>query len=155
MMLKRRLSRSRIPREISHNLAVGPTVLTGSSPASQAIYYATKIASANANANSVVVTFTKTAYYPDVRILEYKGISNSNPVDAKVASSSAGGISSNSGMATTNNANDLLLGANFVWSSTTGPGQGYAKRLVTPDKEGYRRRSSPIVGGARTVRQPL
>src|ERR1700758_2782671 len=38
-------------------LAVGPTVLTGSAPLTQAIYYAKNIASATAGANSVTLSF--------------------------------------------------------------------------------------------------
>jgi hypothetical protein len=57
-------------------LIVGPTVLTGPTPLSQAIYLAKKIPATIAGANSVTVTFNSTAAFPDIRILEYSGIDN-------------------------------------------------------------------------------
>ena len=58
-------------------LAVGPTVQTGT--ATQAIYYAKNIVAATANTNSVTVTFSTAANYPDIRIAEYAGLDPSNP----------------------------------------------------------------------------
>ena len=64
-----------------YQLAVGPTVLTGSAPLSQAIYYAKNISAATAGANTVTVTFNAAAIYADIRILEYSGIDPVTPVD--------------------------------------------------------------------------
>ncbi len=47
-----------------YHLAVGPTVLTGSAPLSQAIYYAKNISAAIAGANTVTVNFNAAADYP-------------------------------------------------------------------------------------------
>jgi hypothetical protein len=115
-----------------YQLAVGPTVLTGSNPVSQSIYYAKNISAATAGANTVTVTFNAAAYYPDVRILEYSGIDAISPVDVSAAATGNSGTSS-SGAVITKHATDLLVGANLVWTSTTGPGSGLTQRLLTSD----------------------
>src|SRR5581483_9370769 len=99
--------------------AVGPTIVSGS--LSQSIYYARNIQAAAAGANTVTVTFSVAAVYPDIRILEYSGADASNPVDV-VAASSGSSTTSNSGSATTTNPTDLILGANIVFTSTTAAG---------------------------------
>jgi len=137
-------------------LAVGPTVQSGT--ATQAIYYAKKIAAAGANANTVTVTFNTGANSPDVRIAEYSGIDPSNPVDA-VAAGQGRGTASDSGSVNTGNANDLLVGANLVQQTTSTPGSGYASRLITsPDgdiledeivtKAGSQSATAAVTGGA-------
>ena len=111
--------------------AVGPTIQSGL--ASQSIYYAKNIISAGAGTNSVTVTFSLAAAYPDIRILEYRGADTNNPVDV-TAANSGNSSTSNSGLATTTNATDLILGANLVRTLTTGPGSGFTRRLLTqPD----------------------
>jgi hypothetical protein len=113
-----------------YQLAVGPTVMTGSNQAvSQSIYCAKNI---SAGANTVTVTFTAAAYYPDIRILEYSGIDAVSPVDVSAANK-GNSATSTSGAVVTNNATDLLVGANTVWTSTTGPGSGFTQRLLTQD----------------------
>jgi hypothetical protein len=111
--------------------AVGPTTISGSPwPISQSIYYARNIATAAAGANSVTVTFSPAAAYPDIRILEYSGADPNNPVDVTAASSGSSTTSS-SGSATTTNPIDLLFSANTVDTNTTGPGSGFTQRLLT------------------------
>jgi len=111
--------------------AVGPTVQSGL--ASQSIYYAKNIVSAATGTNTVTVTFASAAVYPDIRILEYSGADPTNPVDV-TAANSGNSATSSSGSATTTNATDLIFGANLVQSTTTGPGSGFTKRLLTtPD----------------------
>ena len=109
--------------------AVGPTVVSGS--LSQSIYYAKNIAAAAAGANVVTVTFSTAAVYPDIRILEYSGADPSNPVDVTAAGSGTSSTSA-SASATTTNATDLIFGANIVATTTTSPGSGFTKRLLTP-----------------------
>lgn len=111
-------------------LAIGPTVLSGT--ASQSIYYAKSIASAAAGANTVKVTFAGSSYYPDVRIAEYSGADPSNPVDVVAGGSSRSGSTANSGSVTTTTAADLLVGANYLQSVTSGPGSGFTSRVITP-----------------------
>ena len=114
-----------------YKVAVGPTIQSGT--ATQVIYYASNIAAAAANANTVTVTFNTGARYADIRIAEYSGINPATPVDA-VAAGQGNGTSSSSGSVTTTNANDLLVGANIVQMGTMGAGSGYANRVITsPD----------------------
>lgn len=117
----------------SYTRAVGPTTVSG--VASQSIYYAKNIAAAPAGANTVTVTFSPAAQFPDVRILEYSGADESAPVDV-VAAGSGNSASSSSGFATTTSPLDLLFGANLVISTTTGAGSGFTSRLLTsPDAD--------------------
>jgi hypothetical protein len=98
-----------------YQLAVGPTLLSGANggPLSQSIYYAPNIPAASAGANTVTVTFTQAANYADIRVLEYSGLAQTNPVDT-VASASGNSTTSSSGNLTTTSATDLLIGANVV-----------------------------------------
>src|SRR5579862_2441638 len=115
----------------TYTLAIGPTTVSGT--LSQSIYYAKGITSAAAGANTVTVTFTQAAIYPDIRILEYAGLSASNPVDVTTASTGSNSVSS-SGAVNTTNAADLIFGANIVTGLTTGPGSGFTNRILTsPD----------------------
>ena len=116
-----------------YQLAVGPTVLTGSAPMSQAIYYARNIAAATAGANTVTVKFNAAAASVDLRILEYSGIDPVNSLDVSAAATGNSALSS-SGTVITKNAHDLLVGANMVWTGSTGSGSGATQRLLTtPD----------------------
>src|SRR5581483_3380370 len=113
-----------------YTLAVGPTVQSG--VASQSIYYAKNIVAATAKTNIVTVTFSRSAAYPDIRILEYSGADPNNPVD--VAGAGTGSSSTSSASATTTNVADLVFAANLVQTMTTGAGNGFTKRLITsPD----------------------
>lgn len=114
-----------------YTLAVGPTQASGQ--LSQSIYYARGILAAGASGNTVTVRFTVPAQYADIRILEYSGLDRVNPVDATAAAIGTS-ATSNSGAATTTNANDLIFGANIVFTRTTGPGTGFTNRMITsPD----------------------
>src|SRR6185369_9120572 len=90
----------------TYQRAVGPTVRSGA--ATQSIYYAANITAAPAGGNTVTVTFSPAAAFANVRIAEYSGIATSNPVDVTAAAQGSS-TSSNSGAATTTNANDLIL----------------------------------------------
>ena len=113
-----------------YSLAVGPTVVSGF--LSQSIYYAKSIAGAPAGANTVTVQFNQAAAYPDVRILEYKGVTT---LDAK-AGASGSSTTPNSGSATTTAANELVLGADTIFTTTAGVGSGFTARIITsPDSD--------------------
>src|SRR5262245_29490182 len=113
--------------------AVGPTARAGS--ATQSIYYAANIVAAPANGNTVTVTFAPAAIFADVRIAEYRGIDPVNPVDV-VAGTNGSSALSDSGAVTTTSANALLVGANMVQNSTTGPGAAFTSRVITnPDSD--------------------
>ncbi|MFY9986150.1 MAG: hypothetical protein WAK31_15405, partial [Chthoniobacterales bacterium] len=112
----------------TYQLAVGPT--KESSSLTQSIYYATNIVGGS---NTVTITFSGAAAYPDIRILEYSGLNLSSPLDV-AAGASGTGTSSSSGAITTTSASDLLVGANIVTSTTKSAGSGYTKRILTsPD----------------------
>jgi hypothetical protein len=114
-----------------YTLAVGPTIVSGY--LSQSIYYAKNIRTAAAGGNTVTVTFSNAATFPDVRILEYSGASTTNPIDVTATASGNSATSSTAGVTTTN-PTDLLLAANLVQTSTTGAGSGFTSRMVTsPD----------------------
>src|ERR1051326_8195311 len=111
-------------------LAVGPTVRPGA--LTQAIYYAKNISGANTSANSVTVSFSAAAVYPDIRIAEYTGLDKVNPLDA--ASGDHGfGVVTNSGTLTTTNPSDLLIGANTVSGISKEPGANFINRMFTQD----------------------
>ncbi|MGB8592208.1 MAG: galactose oxidase-like domain-containing protein, partial [Candidatus Acidiferrales bacterium] len=113
----------------AYTLAIGPTA---GSNLSQSIYYAKNISSAAAGANTVTVTFNTAAAYPDIRIVEYSGVSTTSPLDVELGAAGSSTASS-SGAITTTNANDLLFGANMVFTETTGPGSGFTSRVISPD----------------------
>jgi hypothetical protein len=105
----------------SYSLAIGPTSGTG---LRQSIYYAPNI---KGGSNTVSVVFNQTALYPDVRILEYQGVS---VVDVK-AGASGNSTTANSGSATTTIANELIFGAATVSTVVTGAGAGFTTRIIT------------------------
>jgi chitodextrinase len=117
-------------RNNTYLVAAGPTTYAGN--ATQVIYYAQNIA---AGANTVTVTFNTTVNSPDVRVLEYSGIMTSAALDVS-AGASGSGTSLSSGTSTTTNANDLLVGANYIGGGFVAVGSGYTQRLVTnPDAD--------------------
>ena len=108
----------------TYSLAIGPTSGTA---LRQSIYYAPNIVG---GANTVTVTFNQPAAYPDVRILEYRGVTT---LDAK-AGASGNSATTNSGSATTTSANELIFGANMVYTLTAAAGSGFTTRVITsPD----------------------
>jgi len=112
-------------------IAAAPTIYQGA--VTQVIYYAKNIAAAPAGTNTVTVQFSAAATYPDVRILNYSGLDRMNPLDA-AAGASGNNASSDSGVVTTTSSNELLVAGNTVWSTTSGPGPGFVKRMITwPD----------------------
>ena len=72
------------------------------------------------------------APYPDIRILEYSGLDPVSPVDV-IAAATGSGTNSATPAVPTSHANDLLFGANLVWTHSTGPAAGFTSRVITPD----------------------
>src|SRR4029077_13313294 len=105
----------------TYNLAIGPTSGTA---LQQSIYYAANIV---AGSNTVTVTFNQAAAYPDVRILEYRGVTT---LDVK-AGASGNSATASSGPATTTVANELIFGADMVATSTNAAGSGFTSRIIT------------------------
>jgi len=112
-----------------YTLAVGPTTMSGLA-ATTTIYYAKNIAAAAAGANTVTVTFNSAVPFPDIRMAEYSGINTSSPLDVTAAASGTSTLS-DSGSATTTNANDLLVGSNWFVLGTTSAGAGYTQREIS------------------------
>jgi len=110
----------------TYSLAIGPT---SGSALRQSIYYAPGIVGGS---NTVTVTFNQPAAYPDVRILEYKGV---NALDV-TAGASGSSTSASSGAATTTGTNELIFGANMVATTTKAAGTGFTSRIITsPDSD--------------------
>ena len=110
----------------SYSRAIGPTSGSG---LQQSVYYAANIAGGS---NTVTVTFSQAAAYPDVRILEYRGVSTLDVT----AGASGSSTSANSGSATTTSANELIFGADTVATGTAAAGSGYTARIITtPDED--------------------
>ena len=113
----------------SYVLAVGPTRGTG---LSQSIYYARNIVSGS---NTVTVTFSKAAAAVDVRALEYSGLDPVSPLDV-TAGAAGTGTTGNSGAATINSANELIVGAGMTAGAFTKAGTGFTLRTITsPDAD--------------------
>ena len=104
-------------------LAVGPTKASG---LTSAIYYAKNIASGS---NTVTVKFNQTASYPNVNVLEYRGLDTANPLDVR-APATGSGTTANSGSATTTSANELIVGAGNPTSVFKSPGSGFTSRVI-------------------------
>ena len=108
----------------NYTLAIGPTSGTA---LRQSIYYLTNIVGGN---NTVTVTFNQPAASPDIRILEYRGVT---AVDV-TAGASGNSATSSSGSAKTTSANELIFGANMVATTTRAAGSGFRSRIITaPD----------------------
>ena len=108
----------------TYSLAIGPTTAAG---ITQSIYYAGNI---RGGSNTVTVTFSQAAAFPDIRILEYRGVT---ALDV-VAGASGNSASASSGAATTTSANELIFGANTVATTTSAAGSGFTSRIITvPD----------------------
>ena len=80
--------------------------------------------------NTVTVTFSQAAAYPDIRILEYRGVT---ALDV-TAGASGNSATASSGAATTTSANELIFGANTVATGNAAAGSGFTSRIITsPD----------------------
>ncbi|MGB9146139.1 MAG: hypothetical protein WCC14_09975, partial [Acidobacteriaceae bacterium] len=110
-----------------YRLAVGPTLGKG---VSQSIYYAPAITQGS---NTVTVTFSQAATYPDVRVLEYEGVAS---LDVSVGKN-GNSASASSGAATATGTNELIVAANTVATAFEAAESGYTVRVVTqPDNDG-------------------
>ena len=114
-----------------NSYAQAGTMVTGTG-LRQAIYYAKNIIGGS---NTVTVAFNQAATFVDVRILEYRGLDTSSPLDV-TAGGAGSGTSANSGAATTTSASELIFGAGMTWSSYTAAGTGFTVRAITsPDAD--------------------
>ncbi len=84
---------------------------------SQAIYYAPNIVLPNNTSPTITVTFNQIAAFPDVRILEYSGLSATAPLDTWTGNT---GVSTSAdSLATTTTGTDLILGAGTTGAAFT------------------------------------
>ena len=95
---------------------------------SQTIYYAKNIAASASN--TVTVTFSQAATFPDVRAAEYSGLDTVNPLDAGGGAAGAG-ADMDSGPVTLTSAGDLFIGAADVGDVVKSPGRGFTTVTLT------------------------
>jgi hypothetical protein len=105
---------------------------------SQTILYASNINASAAGANVVTVAFNRPVAYADIRILEYRGVDASNPID--VASSASGdaqaGATATTGAVQTHAANTLLFAAGMTFGAFQPATGGFTTRVIThPDSD--------------------
>ena len=98
---------------------------------SQAIYYAKNIVLPNNMTPTVTVTFNQNAGFPDVRILEYSGLSPIAPLDTWVGNSGLSTLADSGATTATTSGSDLILGAGTTGNGFTGPGTGFTLRVIT------------------------
>ena len=111
----------------SYSLAAGPTSGTA---LRQSIYYAKNIFGGS---NAVTVVFSPAAAYPDIRILEYSGLDPSTPLDVSSGASGSSATAS-TGAVNTAGPNELIFGADTVFTGNKAPGTGFTTRIITtPD----------------------
>jgi hypothetical protein len=109
-----------------YSRAIGTTTGTG---LRQTIYYAPNIVG---GANTVTVTFNRAANHPDIRILEYRGVTTLDVA----AGASGRSATPSSGSVTTTAPNELIFGANMVSSMTKSAGTAFTSRVITsPDSD--------------------
>src|SRR6202007_170022 len=89
----------------------------------QSIYYTANVVGGN---NTVTVTFNQAAAYPDIRILEYRGVTTLDVT----AGASGSGTAANSGSATTTSASELIFGANTTATLTGSAGSGVTSPII-------------------------
>jgi chitodextrinase len=99
----------------------------------QAIYYARNINQAAGGSNAVTVTFSTAVNYPDIRILEYRGLDPVNPFDVGTSASGTSATAS-SGPVTTTSAHELIFGAGETTDTFSDAGDSFVSRVITaPD----------------------
>lgn len=112
---------------------VPPEVVdAGYNTATQLVYYASNIAPGSPDAPTVVtVTWSQPADSPDIRIVEYSGLSAPD----QFAANTGIGLDASVGPVTTRHANELVLAAGITGSQGgfTEGAPGYIVRITTPN----------------------
>jgi hypothetical protein len=91
----------------------------------QQVYYNGAIAASASNA--VTVQFDSNAEFCELRVLEYRGLASTQPID-NTSASVGNGSPMSIGPLTTSHAHDLLFAA--YAGSVTNPGTGYTQRIT-------------------------
>ena len=121
---------------------------------SQAIYYAKNIAGDSVTPNTVTVTFSQGAQFPDVRVLEYSGLDTGSPLDT-VASNAGSGALADSGACTTTTAVELILSGGTVGTHITGPGSGFTLVDLTRPNGGSAQHKITSAAGSCQATAPI
>jgi len=113
----------------SNNNSYLPAIgLTRGINLSQRIYYATNILP---GPNTVTVNFSQAVPFPDVRVLEYTGVSAPDGPGVPASGNSA---TTSCGPVTTSVANELIFAANTVATHTNAADPSFTERIITtPD----------------------
>jgi hypothetical protein len=102
---------------------------SGGNGVSQAIYYAPNLVLPTNSTPTVTVTFNQPASFPDVRILEYSGLSTTSPLDNWIGNSDVSTIA-DSGAAVASTTS-LILGAGTTLTHFSAGGTGFTLRTIT------------------------
>jgi IPT/TIG domain len=102
---------------------------SGANTISQAIWYAANIKAAAAG-NAVTVGFNNNESAPDIRILEYSGLSATFPLETASGGTGNGGTGSSGSV--TNAANSVIV-AGGTTSGAFGASPNFTKEVLTPD----------------------
>jgi hypothetical protein len=92
----------------------------------QVIYYARNVVGGS---NQVLVTFNQAASYPDVRILEYRGVDTNSPLDVTAANVGTG-TAANSGFASTTSPTELIFASGTTGNVFSSAGTGFINRGI-------------------------
>ena len=113
----------------AYSLVIGPTTGTA---LRQSIYYAKNIVGGR---NTITVTFNRAAVYPDIRILEYKGLSTTAPLDvtARASGTSGSNTAVSSGSASTTSGSELIFGAGITSGVFSKAGSSFTAEVITRD----------------------
>jgi len=121
---------------------------------SQAIWYASSIAATSPGTNQVTVTFTQPAVFADLLITEYARVRSVNPFDGGV-SANGSGANATTGPVAVPASSELCFAAGMTGAVFTGPGPGYASRVITsPDGDLVEDATAASAGNA-TASAPL
>ena len=119
----------------------------------QAIYYAPNIALPTNTTPTVTVTFNQAANFPDLRILEYSGLSTTAPLDNWTGNSGVSALA-DSGSATTSTIS-LIVGAGTTDTRFTGAGTGFTARALTGFFDIVEDTNGALAAGSRHATAPL
>jgi hypothetical protein len=111
-----------------NSYSIASPLVTVSGNASLVMYYSQNIKASAAGANTVTVTLSAAAPFLDVTAAEYSGIATSGALDVNAGAGSSSVTALNSGSATTTQATELLVGADYVQNQTAAVGSGYTAR---------------------------
>jgi len=95
----------------------------------QVVYYAPNI---KGGTNTVTVQFNQSTTGIDVRLLEYSGVSTTDPLDATAQGVSTGMLAT-TGTFNTTAAHTIVIAGFFMSGIATGAGSGCTQRIITGD----------------------